>query len=199
MLVGVIRPALAAEEDANQAQLHLRRAAAASDLGNYADAAKEYEAAYMKNPDGNLLTLVGQAWQQAGDRQKALTAFRSCVRLAPDGEQRTLCDAKVRELEYQPSIAPATGPAMPGQAPMGMMPLATPPPPPPAPVYVAPRAPAPAFATCPPCARAPVQPNPAPFLIVLGALVVVGVVVGVLYAGRDDLDMPITTYGAKDF
>src|SRR5512138_878765 len=101
MLAGLVRPALAAEEDeAEQARVHLRRAAAAADLGNYTEAAKEYEAAYIRTSDGNLLAQVGQAWQAAGDRGKALTAFRSCVLLAPSGEQRGLCDARARELEY---------------------------------------------------------------------------------------------------
>ncbi len=207
MLAGLVRPALAAEEDeAEQARVHLRRAAAATDLGNYTEAAKEYEAAYIRTSDGNLLAQVGQAWQAAGDRGKALTAFRSCVRLAPNGEQRALCDARARELESASAIPASPPPAMPGQAPMGVMPLATPAPaPPPAlpPAYVAQPTPATTVVTCEPCSKA-ADPTPAyqamSFWIVLSALVVAGAVVGVVYLQKDnDLAMPTTTFGTKSF
>jgi tetratricopeptide (TPR) repeat protein len=206
MLAGLVRPALAADDEAEQARVHLRRAAAAADLGNYTEAAKEYEAAYIKTSDGNLLAQVGQAWQAAGDRGKALTAFRSCVRLAPDGTQRGLCDARARELEYSSAIPASAPPAMPGQAPMGVMPLATPTPAPPPlpPPYVAQPLPATTVVTCEPYTKAAADPIPAyqamSFWIVLGALIVAGAVVGVVYLQKDnDLAMPTTTFGTKSF
>ena len=208
MLAGLARPALAADESV---QAHLGRATAATNLGNYADAAKEYEAAYMQTSDPNLLVEVGRTWQLAGDRQKALTAFRSYVRVAPSGEHRALCEAKIRELEAQPMAAPVPGavppptvaypppsppPPMPAPAPMALLP--------PPPSYRAQPAPAPAttFATCesrPPAAGEGPVYHRWPFWIVVGTVVVAGTAVAIWYARDRDLAMPITTFGSKRF
>jgi tetratricopeptide (TPR) repeat protein len=190
---------MAGEDELEQARGHVRRAAAASDLGNYAEAAKEYEAAYMKTSDANLLVNVGQAWQLAGERQKALTAFRSCVRIAPNGGQRAVCEAKIRELEDQRMSQPTAAPLVGTMAPPMM--VAAPPPPAP---YAVPPPPAATFATSHDGATAVAEPCPAcsrwPIWIAVGAVVVAGVVVGVLYARQDtDLAMPTTTFGAKRF
>jgi len=198
-MMGVLgRPALAGGDEAAEAQAHLRRAAAAADLGNFAEAAREYEAAYMRTSDANLLVAVGQAWQHAGELQKALTAYRSCARLAPNGGQRALCESKIRNLELGPGSAPAP---MPRQGAVGVVPLATPSPLPPYPVR---QAPAPTYVSCEPCAQASIPPSPvyhrAPFWIVLGTVVVVGTVIGVIYLRQDkDLAMPTTTFGTKQF
>jgi hypothetical protein len=197
LLVGSARPATAGEDEVEQARAHVRRAAAASDLGNYAEAAKEYEAAYMKTSDANLLVGVGQAWQLAGERQKAMTAFRSCVRIAPDGQLRAICESKLRELDDQRMGPVAAAPFAGAMAP----PMMAAAPPPPAPYAVQPL-PATNFASGQACATA--EPSPVyhrwPFWLVVGTVVVAGTVVGVLYARRDkDLAMPTTTFGAKQF
>ena len=188
MLAGLARPALAADESV---QAHLGRATAATNLGNYADAAKEYEAAYMQTSDPNLLVEVGRTWQLAGDRQKALTAFRSYVRVAPSGEHRALCEAKIRELEAQPMAAPVPGAVPPPT-------VAYPPPSPPPPMP----APATTFATCesrPPAAGEGPVYHRWPFWIVVGTVVVAGTAVAIWYARDRDLAMPITTFGSKRF
>ncbi len=216
VLAGLAHPALAAGEE-ETAQIHLRRAAAASDLGNFADAAREYEAAYMKAWDPSLLVHVGQAWQRAGDRNKALTAFYSYLRVAPGGEYRALCETKIRELEGQPS-----GPAMavPPPGPIGPPmtsappPSLPPPPPAPAPVVVAPMlaAPPPAYAA-PPVAATTFATREAappaavespvyhrwPFWVVVGTVVVAGTAIAIWYTRDSDLAMPTTTFGAKQF
>jgi tetratricopeptide (TPR) repeat protein len=218
LFLGLPRPAMAAGDDAEPAQMHLRRAAAAFDLGNYADAAREYEAAYMKAWDPKLLVSVGQTWQLAGDRQKALTAFRSYLRVAPGGEQRALCEAKIRELEGQPT-SPAMAAPLPGAMGPPMMavppPSAPPPLPTPAPAVLmpvaAPSSPPP-YAVPPPAAttfaaseaRAPVAAESPvyhrwPFWIVVGTVVVAGAAVAIWYTTDKDLAMPITTFGTKDF
>jgi tetratricopeptide (TPR) repeat protein len=209
ILAGLPRPAIAAGAEAEQAAAHLQRAAAASNLGNYADAAREYEAAYMKTWDPNLLVHVGQAWRLAGDRQKALTAFHSCLRVAPEGEQRALCAARISEIEGQPggppimAAPPASSPApLPAPAPMVVVPVAQPPSPPP--YYAAQPAPAPALtlansgACAPVAAESPVY-HRWPFWIIVGTVVVGGTAVALWYTRDDDLAMPITTFGTKQF
>jgi hypothetical protein len=198
MLAGLARPAAAAGEEAAQAAAHLQRAAAASNLGNYADAAREYEAAYMKTWDPNLLVHVGQTWQLAGDRQKALTAFHSYVRVAPGGEQRALCEARIREIEGQPAGPPMVAP-FPGA--MGPPMMAAPPPPLP---YPAPPPPPPATSFATTEARAPVATESPvyhrwPFWIIAATVVVGGTAVALWYTRDKDLAMPTTTFGTKQF
>jgi len=199
LLVGLLRPAAASDDEPAQAAAHARKAAAAIDLGNYAEAAKEYEAAYMAKPDAPTLLSVGQAWQLAGERQKALTAFRSCLRLAPTEAQRSACETRIRELD------PAGQPA-----PTAWAPAATPVPSPPSPALMVAPAPAPRPASW--------QPEPAPNLVVcpepkstesglswpawtvLGAIVITGMVLGFVYLNQNtDLTMPNTTYGTRQF
>lgn len=203
LLAGLARPARAGNDELEQAKAHARRAVAASNLGNHADAAREYEAAYMKSFDVNTLVDVGQAWQLAGDHQKALTAFRSYVRVAPQGERRALCEAKIRELEGQPGAGPYAGAMAPPM--LAAPPPSGPPPmPPPLPPYAVPAAPATDFRGGQAGATVVVDATPFyahwPFWAVLGAAVVAGTVAGVLYVSQDtDLDMPVTTYGTKQY
>jgi hypothetical protein len=181
-LAGLTGPATAAPDEAGPAQEHLHRAAAATNLGNYFEAAKEYEAAYMQTSDPNLLVHVGQTWQLAGDRPKALTAFRSYVRVAPDGEHRALCAAKIRELEGPPA-PPAMAAPLPGSPVPPMTAYPSPSAPPPMP------APAPTVAVPPPPLSYAAQPAPT----------AATTWVAVWYARDRDLAMPTTTFGTKRY
>src|SRR5262245_42356196 len=60
----------------DEAKAHVRKATAAYNLGRYIEAAKEYEAAYEQTLDAKLLFNVAQAYRLAGDREKAITAYR---------------------------------------------------------------------------------------------------------------------------
>ena len=48
----------------------MRKATAAYNLGRYTEAAKEYETAYEKTLDPNMLFNVGQAWRLAGNGRR---------------------------------------------------------------------------------------------------------------------------------
>jgi tetratricopeptide (TPR) repeat protein len=99
------------EEGARQ---HYRRGTAAYNLGNYQEAAKEYEQAYGATLDPALLFNIAQSYRLAGDRKKAITTYRSYLRSAPKGDQRHLAELKLKELESQPNAdQPATGTATP--------------------------------------------------------------------------------------
>jgi hypothetical protein len=204
VLVALVRPAAAADDDvAAQAAAHARKASAAIDLGNYVEAAKEYEAAYMAKPDAQTLLSVGQAWQLAGERQKALTAFRSCLRMTATGEQHAACQARARELEPASESAPA------GWAPATVAPSPNPAPtiaplPAPAPTAWQPEptpAPAPAVVVCPPAETRVVESHASwPAWTVFGAIVLTGMVLGFVYLNQNtDLTMPNTTFGTKQF
>ena len=122
----------AAEQPSDVATAHVRKATAAYNLGKYTEAAKEYESAYEQTLDANLLFNIGQAYRLAGERDKAVTAYRSFIRSAPESEQRHLAVSKIRELERQrsaPPPAPAPAPAVqpaPAPAPAAVAPAAAP-------------------------------------------------------------------------
>jgi hypothetical protein len=195
LLVGLVKPA-AAVDDAADAEAHARKAAAAIDLGNYVEGAKEYEAAYMAKPDAGTLLSVGQAWQLAGERQKALTAFRSCLRLTATGEQHAACEARVRELD--PASQPVSTAWAPAPAP-SPVPMVTPTPAPPTAWQPAPAS---TVVVCPPREPQPAEASHSswPAWTVFGAIVLTGMVLGFVYLNQNtDLTMPNTTFGTKQF
>jgi tetratricopeptide (TPR) repeat protein len=210
----------AAGEDIEQARVHVRKATAAYNLGRYVEAANEYEAAYETTLDPNLLFNVGQAWRLASEPQKALTAYRSYLRSAPNGERRETAEAKIREIEAQPPSEPApTDGRIPAAATTPPAASATPtvtqtPPPasetPALAPSAAPSAPAAAAPSATPLAlidtsaKEADQPSPFyrhwPFWSAVGAVVAAGVVTGIILSGGSgELTMPGTTYGAKHF
>jgi tetratricopeptide (TPR) repeat protein len=183
-------PAMGADDGQEQARVHLRRASAASDLGNHVEAAREYEAAYIASSDANLLIRVGQAWQLAGDRQKAITAYQSCARVAPNGEDRATCGTLLRALGDR---GEASAPPAPVVAPMPLPMAAAVAPSPPPPM------PAADLMSCPPAA-APAEPSSWPIWVAVSVVVAAGIVVGVMYARQNtDLAVPETTFGTKRF
>ena len=207
-------------EDIEQARVHVRKATAAYNLGRYAEAAKEYEAAYETTLDSNLLFNVGQAWRLAGEAQKALTAYRSYVRSAPNGERRETAEAKIQEIESQHASQPApTNGQVPAAAttppatsdtptvtqtppPASEMPALAPSAAPSAPAATAPSATP--LALIDTSAKEADQPSPFyrrwPFWSAVGAVVAAGVVTGIILSGGSgELTMPGTTYGAKHF
>jgi tetratricopeptide (TPR) repeat protein len=210
----------AAEQPSDVATAHVRKATAAYNLGKYDDAAKEYEAAYEQTLDPNLLFNLGQTCRLAGNREKALTAYRSFIRSAPDSPQRPLAESKIRELERQrstpppaPEPVPAAEPAAPAAASAATpaLPAAAPVVPPSTEPPSLPSAPAPApSATETPSnlVAAPVAPEPAPstpfykgwpFWTAVGAVVAGAVVLTVvLTRPSNNLNMN-TKFGTQGF
>jgi len=153
---------LAAGPTEDAAREHAKRATAAYNLGQYAEAATEFEAAYKLVLDPMLLFNVAQSQRLAGQLEKALIAYRAFLRTAPPGADRTQAEKWRAELEKKvaspppaPAVAPppAVTPApMAAPAPVATPPPAAPPPPPAAPaaVLVAPAAAPPRSEPTPP-------------------------------------------------
>lgn len=202
-----------------EVKAQVRKATGEYNLGQYLDAAKDYEAAYLQTLDANLLFNVAQSYRLAGERDKAIAAYRSYIRSAPRGEQRALAESKLRDLEQQRAAAPATAPSPPPPPPprvtAGASPTAASPPalltPTPtvgtsamgAGPVATPQADNPnvLFAT-----PAPEPPKASPFYTrwpfwtATGAVVAGAVVVGVVLSRRGDtLNMPSSTLGTKEF
>jgi hypothetical protein len=89
------------DSDREAARIATKQATAAYNLGHYDEASSLYEEAYKRVPDPVLLYNVGQSYRQADKLDKALTAYRSYLRTAPDdAPNRGRVEAWVRELEW---------------------------------------------------------------------------------------------------
>jgi tetratricopeptide (TPR) repeat protein len=214
----------AAEQPSDVATAHVRKATAAYNLGKYTDAAKEYEAAYEQTLDANLLFNIGQAYRLAGERDRAIVAYRSFIRSAPDSEQRQLAESKIREIERQrsaPPPAPAPEPAVqaapaPSPPPAVVAPAATPELPAAAPVAALPApSPAPVPTPAPPTTESPrkliaasVAPEPSPptpfykgwpFWTAVGAVVAGAVVLTIVLTRPSNSVNMNAKFGTQEF
>ena len=189
----------------DQAREHYRKGTAAYNLGHYAEAAREYEATYEITLDPAALFNTAQAYRLAGENQKAVLAYKGYLRAAPAGPQREIAQQKLDEL------------TRPGGA--GAPAATTPPATAPAPI-ASPAASSPSIVVLPaPPSAAPVTPaatlvaNPgAPtpdehrpfykhwlFWTAVGAVIVAGVVIGVVASSGGGLPHQDTTYGPMTF
>ncbi|HVU50278.1 MAG TPA: tetratricopeptide repeat protein, partial [Polyangia bacterium] len=143
----VVTLALAAPargDDSNDARVHYQKATAHYAVGEYKEAAAEYEAAYKAKQDPALLYNAAQSHRLANDNQKALLLYKNIVKLYPTSHYAAESKDRIEKLE----AAIATTQSPPNQpAPvsnLGGAPAGAPPPasPPPAPVQpIAPPAP----------------------------------------------------------
>jgi hypothetical protein len=140
-------PAFAQQTEPDQAREHYKKGLAAYNLGQYSEAAAEFEAAYRLFLDPALLFNIAQAHRMNGELEKALGGYRAFLRTAPPGTRdRAQAEKWRQELEREVARTKAVAPA-------------TPPPP------MATKPPAPATATLaapPPAEPAPAPPAPGP-------------------------------------
>jgi tetratricopeptide (TPR) repeat protein len=131
----ILRTAPALADDAADAKMHYQKATAHYAVGEYKEAAAEYEAAYKSKQDPALLYNAAQSHRLANDNQKALLLYKNIVKLYPTSKYAAESKDRIEKLEQ----AIATTQSPPNQ---------------PAPVEVSP----------PPAGAAPVQPiaQPAP-------------------------------------
>jgi hypothetical protein len=154
--LAVARPAVA--DDAADAKVHYQKATAHYAVGEYKEAAAEYEAAYKAKQDPALLYNAAQSHRLANDNQKALLLYRNIVKLYPTSKYAAESKDRIEKLE----AAIATTQSPPNQpAPVDGVGTTPPPPPPGAsapvqPIGAAPAAPPPGAAPAP----APSAPPP---------------------------------------
>jgi len=87
-----------AQDDLAAAREHFTKGTRAFDLGQYSEAAKEYEAAYKAKDDPALLFNIGQAYRQLGDNVAALRAYKGYLRRVPDAPNRAVVESRIAEL-----------------------------------------------------------------------------------------------------
>jgi tetratricopeptide (TPR) repeat protein len=156
----------AAKDDA---KAHFQKGTTAFSLGNYAEAAGEYEKAFALKPDPALLFNAAQSHRLAGNKQRALTLYQNYLRVFgdrvanADDVQRQILKIKA-ELEEERVAAEAAAKAKEQPAAPAPAPVVTP---------------APAAAVAAPApAEAPVYKRKWFWPVVVGSVVVVGVGVG---------------------
>ncbi|HVR62822.1 MAG TPA: tetratricopeptide repeat protein, partial [Polyangia bacterium] len=131
------------------------------DLGKYADAIKEFEAAYEAKNDPAFLYNLAQAHRLAGNPEQALRFYRTYLRKNPKPPNRADIEDKISQLEKLVDQKTATQTSPPTQTMQPTLPGTTPPtsglqPAPPA-------SPSAGTATAPPTTPAPpAAPPPSP-------------------------------------
>jgi len=184
-----VRPAGAAPAD--DAKAHYQKATAHFAVGEYREAAIEYQEAFKIKQDPALLYNAAQSFRLAGDNQKALLLYNNVVRLYPGTSFAAESKEHIAKLNAAPAQTPGPAGPPPAQPVVPVAPVTTPPPaaaPPPAATPI-PAAPAPAPApvvSAPPVG--PTAPGPEPahpiytrwwFWAAAGAVVAAGVVTAV--------------------
>jgi len=141
-----------AEDDA---KAHYQKATAHFAVGEYHDAAIEYEEAFKLKQDPAILFNAAQSFRLAGENQKALLLYNNIVKLYPGTHYAKDSKERIQKLAESGTSPPAAPPAPePSSLPPPVTPIA-PPPATPAPVVVTPAAP-------PPSAPAAVISSPPP-------------------------------------
>jgi tetratricopeptide (TPR) repeat protein len=137
---------VARADEVSSAKAHYLRATSHFAVGEFDDAARDYETAYKLHPDPALLFDAAQAHRLAGHHEKALLLYRSYVRMYPTGASANSCKEQIARLtvaisaDQKAKSSPPTGTTEP------------------APPVMEPKAPEPAQAETTP----PPQPQPQP-------------------------------------
>jgi len=83
----------------NTARAHFEKGSTAYDLGQFREAAREYEIAYRLKNDPALLYNIGQAYRFAGDTAEALRAYKAYLRRSPEAPNRREVDTQIVKLQ----------------------------------------------------------------------------------------------------
>jgi tetratricopeptide (TPR) repeat protein len=111
---------------ADDAKAHYQRATAHFAVGEYHDAAIEYEEAFKLKQDPAILFNAAQSFRLAGDNQNALLLYNNIVKLYPSTQYAKDSKERIEKLAQATTTPPAATPAP-------VTPI-----PPPAPMVVAP-------------------------------------------------------------
>ena len=111
---------------ADDAKAHYQKATAHFAVGEYHDAAVEYEEAFKLKQDPAILFNAAQSFRLAGDNQKALLLYNNIIKLYPSTQYAKDSKERIEKLSQAATAPPAPTPAP-------VTPLA-----PPTPVVVAP-------------------------------------------------------------
>jgi tetratricopeptide (TPR) repeat protein len=115
ILVSILsaRSAGAADDEPAEAKAHYNKATAHFAVGEYKEAAAEYEAAFKIHQHPALLYNAAQSHRLAGDNQKALILYKNLVKLYPSTKYAADSKERIQKLEQAiaSSQSPPNGPA----------------------------------------------------------------------------------------
>lgn len=195
------RTALCAESDKAAAMAHYETATRLYEVREYADALKEFKAAYVAHPDPAFLFNTGQCLRKLGRDTEALDFFQQYLKKTPpEDPNRAAAEARIREFEAdrvpRPEAAAKAGAISP--PPLTAMPAE------PAPAATLSQAgqPAGVDVTTQPASPEPQRSRPIYrtwcFWIGVGAVVVAGAVTAVvLSSGGGGTDIPGSSLGSR--
>jgi hypothetical protein len=146
-------------DDATDAKVHYQKAMAHYAVGEYREAAAEYEAAYKAKQDPALLYNAAQSHRLANDNQKALLLYRNIVKLYPTSKYAAESKDRIEKLE-QAIATTQSPPNQPAPVELGKAPPAGAPPAVAAPVQPL-SPPSPVSSAPPPSAPPPTVGGPA--------------------------------------
>ena len=121
LLISVTAPSWA--DSTSSARAHFQQATAHFAVGEFAEAAAEYQAAFKIKSDPALLFDAAQAWRQAGEHKRALVCFKNYVSLFPHAAQVAIAREHIDKLkeaiaaEEKARTNPPTGTVDPNAAP----------------------------------------------------------------------------------
>jgi tetratricopeptide (TPR) repeat protein len=84
-----------------EAKAHAQRGTSLYNLGRFAEALAEYEAAYLAVQDPPFLFNIAQCHRKLGKNKEALDAYRTYLRVAPEAPNRSEVQKRIAELEHQ--------------------------------------------------------------------------------------------------
>jgi tetratricopeptide (TPR) repeat protein len=97
--------------DEAAARAAYEKGTAAYALGDFAEAAKQYEAAFRLKLDPALLYNAAQAHRRANNRKRAIELYENLLRLFPNAPNRDVARQHLDELRKGPAAMPAAVPA----------------------------------------------------------------------------------------
>jgi Tetratricopeptide repeat len=100
-------------DDAADAKAHYQRATAHFAVGEYREAATEYEEAFKLKQDPAILFNAAQAHRLAGDNQKALLIYNNVIKLYPTSRYATDSKERIEKLAQSGASPPAAVPVVP--------------------------------------------------------------------------------------
>jgi tetratricopeptide (TPR) repeat protein len=89
----------------SQAKSHFNRGTSFYNIGRFADALAEYEAAYLAVQDPPFLFDIAQCHRKMGNSKEALASYRTYLRVAPNAPNRAEVQKRISELEREARVA----------------------------------------------------------------------------------------------
>jgi tetratricopeptide (TPR) repeat protein len=157
LVLALFAPVAARADDSTTAREHYQRGTSFYDLGKYAEAIQEFEAAYQLKNDPALLYNLAQSHRLAGNAEQALHFYRTYLRYVPKAANRAEIEDRIKQLDQlvaQKSAMQTTPPNLAIPPPVAPPPVQTAPPP-----VTAPPEPAPPPVTAPPPGVPPALPE----------------------------------------